>query len=222
MRHNPAHAVEDPEALEALVRDLVRDNPWATLVSQGPEGLVASHYPVLLDEEAEGLAVVTHLGRPDEEVHGVGESEVLLIVQGTHGYVSPSWYAPGATRAPTWNFTVAHCHGTPRILDDEANLAVLTRLVETFESRVEEPLWLDQEWGAQIAKGTVGVRIPIDRVVAKRKLSQDKDETSRRQAIAHLREPGPYHHPALADEIGARAGGGAMSFFAPCSAVPTP
>jgi transcriptional regulator len=197
MRHNPAHAVEDPE----VVRDLIRANPWATLVSQGPEGLVASHYPVLLDEEAEGLALVTHVGRPDEEVHGLGEREVLVIVQGTHGYVSPSWYAPGATKAPTWNFTVAHLHGTPRVLDDEENLAVLTRLVATFERRVEEPLWLDQEWGARIAKGTVGVRIPIDRFVAKRKLSQDKDDVTRRQVIARLREPGPYNHPALAGEM---------------------
>jgi transcriptional regulator len=197
MRHNPAHAVDDPE----LVRELVRANPWATLVSQGPEGLVASHYPVLVDEEAAGLTVVTHLGRPDEETHGIGASEVLLIVQGTHGYVSPSWYAPGATRAPTWNFTVAHCYGTPRILSETENLAVLTRLVETFERRVEEPLWLDQEWGAQIARGTVGVRIPIDRFVAKRKLSQDKDETTRRQVIAQLREPGPYHQSQLADEM---------------------
>lgn len=201
MRHNPAHAVEDPAAREELVRDLVRENPWETLVSQGPEGLVASHYPVLLDEGPEELAVVTHFGRPDEETHALGGGEVLLIVQGTHGYVSPSWYAPGATRAPTWNFTVAHLHGTPRILDDAENLAVLTRLVETFERRVEEPMYLDQEWGAQIAKGTVGVRIPIDRFVLKRKLSQDKDDVSRRGAITHLREPGPYSHPALADEM---------------------
>ena len=52
-----------------------------------------------------------------------------------------------------------------------------------------------------MARGTVGIRVPIDRVIAKRKLSQDKDETSRRQAIARLREPGPYHHPRLADEM---------------------
>ena len=197
MRHNPAHAVDDPE----LVRELVRANPWATLVSDGPGGLVASHYPVLLDEEADGLALLTHVGRPDEEVHGLGEREVMVIVQGEHGYVSPSWYAPGAPPPPTWNFTVAHCHGTPRILDPDENLAVLTRLVETFERHVAEPLWLDQEWGARIARGTVGVRIPVDRFVAKRKLSQDKDDATRRQVITRLREPGPYRHPALADEM---------------------
>jgi len=47
MRHNPAHAVTDPDA----VRDLVRENPWATIVSSNEGELVASHYPVLLDED---------------------------------------------------------------------------------------------------------------------------------------------------------------------------
>ncbi|MFT3864891.1 MAG: FMN-binding negative transcriptional regulator [Solirubrobacterales bacterium] len=197
MRHNPVHATTDPDA----VRDLVRANPWAVIVSSNGGELVASHYPVLLDEESEGLALLTHVGRPDEEVHGFGETEVLVIVQGTHGYLSPSWYGPEATRAPTWNFSVAHCHGVPEVLGEEENLATLTRLVETFERRVEKPLYLDQEWGRQIAKGTVGLRIPVARFVCKRKLSQDKDDLSRRQVIAALREPGPYHHPALAEEM---------------------
>jgi transcriptional regulator len=197
MRHNPVHATTDPDA----VRDLVRANPWATIVSSGDDGLVASHYPVLLDEDSEELALLTHVGRPDEEVHGFGDTEVLVIFQGLHGYVSPSWYGPDATRAPTWNFSVAHCHGVPELLGAEENLATLTRLVETFERAVEEPLYLDQEWGAQIAKGTVGLRIPVTRFVCKRKLSQDKDDVSRRQVIAKLREPGPYEHPALADEM---------------------
>jgi transcriptional regulator len=197
MRHNPAHATADA----GFVRELIRGNPWGTIVSTGAEGLVASHYPVLLDEEAEELAVLTHVGRPDEELHGFGAAEVMVIVQGTHGYVSPSWYGPGATRAPTWNFSVAHLYGVPQVLGEEENLATLTRLVEHFERRVEEPLYLDQEWGATIAKGTVGLRIPVERFVCKRKLSQDKDDVSRRQVIAALREPGPYEHARLADEM---------------------
>jgi transcriptional regulator len=197
MRHNPAHATTDPDA----IRDLVRENPWATIVSSNAGELVASHYPVLPDEESEGLALLTHVGRPDEENHGFGDTEVLVVVQGLHGYVSPSWYGPEATRAPTWNFSVAHLYGVPQVLGDEENLATLTRLVERFERAVETPRYLDQEWGRQIAKGTVGLRIPVDRFVCKRKLSQDKDDVSRRQVIARLREPGPYNHPGLADEM---------------------
>ena len=197
MRHNPAHAVTDPDA----VRDLVRENPWATIVSVSGDQPVASHYPVLLDEDAAGLTLLTHVGRPDEEVHDFGEREVMAIVQGHHGYVSPSWYGPGAIRAPTWNFSVAHIYGVPEVLGPEENLATLTRLVERFERDVEEPRYLDQEWGRQIAKGTVGLRIPMSRFVCKRKLSQDKDDRSRGQVIAKLREPGPYMDQELAAEM---------------------
>jgi transcriptional regulator len=197
MRPNPAHAITDPE----VVRQLIRENPWATIVSDNDGELVASHYPVLLDEGSPSPALLTHVGRPDEEVHGFGDTEVLVIVQGRHGYVSPSWYGPEATRAPTWNFSVAHLYGVPEVLGEEENLATLTRLVERFERPVDKPRYLDQEWGREIAKGTVGLRIPVSRFVCKRKLSQDKDDLSRRQVIAALREPGPYRHPELADEV---------------------
>ena len=46
MRPNPIHASDDPE----VVRQLIRENPWCTLVSSNAAELVASHYPVLLDE----------------------------------------------------------------------------------------------------------------------------------------------------------------------------
>ncbi|MGN6202832.1 MAG: FMN-binding negative transcriptional regulator [Solirubrobacterales bacterium] len=196
MRHNPAYSCDDLE----VVRGLIEENPWATLVSEN-QGLVASHYPVLLDEGAEGLTLLTHLGKPDQDLHGIGDSEMLVIVQGEHGYVSPSWYAAGATRAPTWNFSVAHLYGRPEVLSEEENLETLTRLVERFEQRVEEPMFLEREWATPFARGTVGIRMRVERFVCKRKLSQDKDPVSRRNVIERLREPGPYHHPALADEV---------------------
>lgn len=199
MRPNPKHAVTDA----SVVRGLIAENPWATIVSHNGEELVASHYPVLLDDRAapEELAVVTHVGRPDERVHDLGGSEVLLIVAGPHGYISPSWYSEQTMRVPTWNFSVAHCYGTPEILDPDENLRVLTRLVKHFERQVEDPAYLDPEIGARLAPGTVGLRIPITRFVCKVKMSQDKDERSQQQVLEALRGPGPYGHPRLADEM---------------------
>ena len=77
----------------------------------------------------------------------------------------------------------------------------LTRLVERFEREVEEPMFLEREWATPFARGTVGIRLRVERFVCKRKLSQDKDPVSRRNVIERLREPGPYSHPALADEV---------------------
>ncbi len=197
MRHNPRHATTDAD----VVRDIIATNPWAMLLSHNGDELVASHYPFLLDDTSDELAVVTHVGRPDERVHDFGNREVLLVFQGQHGYVSPSWYVPGSSQAPTWNFTAAHCHGTPQVLDAKTNLAVLTRLVAHFEKHVAEPMWLDQQWAPPVARGTVGLRIPIDRFTCKVKMSQDKDPISVQNVIDRLREPGPYHQPHLADDM---------------------
>ena len=198
MRPNPQFECTDPEVVKALIRA----HPWGTIVSAGSGlGPVASHYPLLLDEQDEGIAILTHVGRPDEQLHQFGSTPVLVVVQGNHGYISPSWYAPGASRAPTWNFSVAHCYGVPEILDEQRNLATLTRLVEHFERHVEQPLLLEPDYGARLVGGTIGLRIPIERFVCKLKLSQEKDPASQRQVLARLREPGPYGNDALAGDM---------------------
>jgi transcriptional regulator len=89
----------------------------------------------------------------------------------------------------------------PQILDEEENLRVLTRLVAEFEQRVQSPVWLEREWGAPIAQRTVGIRLPITRFVCKVKMSQNKDAATQQQVIEALREPGPYQHPELADQM---------------------
>ena len=65
MRHTPQYLVTDPEE----VRRLVRRHPWATFVSHTSNGLVASHYPVLLEESATDITLLSHVGRPDDELH---------------------------------------------------------------------------------------------------------------------------------------------------------
>ncbi len=197
MRPNPLFASGDPD----LIRELVREHPWATLAATASTGLVASHYPVMLDEEAMDLTLLTHLGRPDDEVLEIDRGEVLVVVQGHHGYISPGWYSESERLVPTWNFTVAHLHGTPQILSEDENLDVLIRLVDHFERHLDEPFHLDCEEAAPIAKGTVGLRIQIDHFEMKRKLGQNKDEETRRSTIAALRADGPYRHPALAEEM---------------------
>ena len=197
MLRNPFHQDDDPDTVRALIREF----PWAIIVSSHDGTMVASHYPVLLDEDSDDLAVVTHVGRPDDKNHRFDGSEVLLIIQGRHGYISPSWYAPGTTPAPTWNFSVVHAYGVPQIVDPEENFRVLTRLVEHFEQHVDDPMYLDPEVGRPLSRGTVGLRIPITRFQTQIKMSLDKDPVSRQNVIDQLRSPGHYQDPALADDM---------------------
>lgn len=171
MRHTPHYLMTDPAEVERLVRN----HPWATFVSPTSTGLVASHYPVLLEDDADGIVLVSHFGRPDDRLHELGEHEVLVIVQGPHDYVSSSWYAEDDL-VPTWNHVTAHLYGVPEILSEEENYQVLRRLTDTFEHGRPGARSLDQDEAGtrRTAKGTVGLRLRVTRFDARAKLSQNK------------------------------------------------
>lgn len=201
MRTNPYYKLEDV----AEIRRVIDENPWATLVSDTPSGLVASHYPVLVDADREELSLLTHLGRPDERVHELGQHELLVIVQGPHGYISSSWYGDHV-EVPTWNFIVAHLSGMPEILSPEENLAVLHRLVAHFESRVKHPRPLDAspadaQNAQRDSRGTIGLRLTPTKIVAKRKMSQNKPPEIIETVLGELEGDGPYASPDLAREM---------------------
>ncbi|OZM76478.1 FMN-binding negative transcriptional regulator [Pseudonocardia sp. MH-G8] len=201
MRSNPAYALTDP----GEVRALIRAHPWAVMASATPDGLVVSHYPFLIDEGTDGLVLLSHVGRPDERAHRLGESEVVVVFSGPHGYVSPSWY--GVDRAaPTWNFAVVHAYGTPELLSDAENLAVLERLVDRFEDPLPTPFRLratpeNAAYAERTARGTAGFRLPVTRIEAKDKMSQDKPAEVVDRVLAALDAPGPYRNPALAQRM---------------------
>lgn len=200
MRLTPEYIVTDPE----LVKRLIRENPWATFVSPTPAGLVASPYPIMLEESDDGISIVTHFGCPDDETHRLGEAEILVIVQGPHGYVSASWY-DGEGLVPTWDHVTAHLYGTPELLSPEDNLAALTQLVNHFEQHVPNPCALSQDEATArgLAAGTTGVRLRVTRFDARAKLSQNKPAVVQariEQELAHGTAH-PYRNPRLAREF---------------------
>jgi transcriptional regulator len=194
MRHTPTYLMTDP----AEVARLVRGNPWATYVSSTSNGLVASHYPTLLDETAEELTILSHFGRPDEQLHELGEHELLVVIQGPHDYVSSSWY-PEGDLVPTWNHVTAHLYGVPEILSDEENFAVLSQLTDHFEGGFEHgrSLALDEERSRRAAKGTVGLRMRVTRFDARAKLSQNKAPEVQDRIVTEL----DARNPPLAAEM---------------------
>ena len=198
MRYTPHYLLTD----ETQVKRLIRENPWATIVSNTGKGLVASHYPVVLEEDQPGISIVSHVGRPDERAHELGDHEVLVIIAGAHGYISPGWY-DNDEFVPTWNHATAHLYGTPEILSDDENFRVLSNLVDLFEKRMPEPvsLTIDEEAARHIATGTVGIRIRVTRFDARLKLSQNKSPEVIEKIIAALEGDGPYSSQSLADEM---------------------
>jgi transcriptional regulator len=183
----PAHFAA---AAEAVVVDLIAGHGFATLVSNGPDGLTATHVPVQYDRNrGEKGALLVHLSRSNPHAAQLDGQEMLAIFTGPHGYVSPSWYRTHPA-VPTWNYAAVHVHGRARRVDDAAGLRdIVGRLVDQYESGRPQP-WsmggLPADYMDRMLKAIVGFEIAVTRIEGKLKLSQNRRPKDRRSVIAAL------------------------------------
>ncbi|RUU29092.1 FMN-binding negative transcriptional regulator [Mesorhizobium sp. M6A.T.Ca.TU.002.02.2.1] len=177
---------------------LIEAAAFATVVTSGPEGLVASHLPIVLDRKrGPNGTLVSHLARQNPHSALIAEGrETIAIFHGPHGYISPSWYPRNPVRdsAPTWNFAVVHCHGRPFQLDEHATARHLLRLVDVLE-KDRDGRWRMRELGPGGMERRIphilGFDLPIERLEAKFKMGQDERLYDTNAAIGTLERSGP-------------------------------
>lgn len=195
----------------AAMHGLMRTHPLGMLISHGAGGLVASPIPFLVYEgEGEHGTLRAHIARANPQWKDLaGVSECLVVFQGEHGYVSPSWYAAKAEHhkvVPTWNYIAVHAWGRPCITEDAAWLhRQLEDLTRSQESRRPRPWSLGdapEDYIAGMKRAIVGLEIAITRLEGKWKLSQNRPDADRAGVVAGLRDADDAHgNPALADEV---------------------
>jgi transcriptional regulator len=180
-----------------LLHSLMEQFSFATLVTQTPAGAghaapFATHLPFVLDaERGEFGTLQAHMARanPQWQAFAAG-GEALVIFQGPHAYISPSWYDKHPS-VPTWNYAVVHAYGVPRLLDDAELRAVLYDLTATNEAGFEQP-WrmesLTDEYITGMLRGIVGFELVITRLEGKFKLNQNRPKEDQLRVIARLRE----------------------------------
>ncbi len=160
----------------ALVRELMRRNPFATIVSNGEAGPFATHLPVLL-EDGESLVIAAHMAKANPHWKLFeARSPVLTIFHGPHAYVSPKLYVAEGS-VPTWNYATVHCYGVPELIEDEEEaLRHVQTVVRTFDANLEQkrPASMEESMLRRMLAGIVAFRIPVDRFEAKLKLNQNK------------------------------------------------
>jgi transcriptional regulator len=190
---------------------LIQAYPLALLVTNGPQGPSASHVPVILQAEAgpaegaglRGLVLTGHMNRKNPHWERLtARSQGVLVFQGPHSYVSPTYYEK-TPAAPTWNFTVVHARGRVSTIDDPAaTLKIVESTVSAFEARFGAE-W-DKSGSAgyfdELLPGVGAFEMTVDSVESMFKLSQEQhpdirlkvcsafaeDEVVRRRRLAEL------------------------------------
>ncbi|WP_126968400.1 FMN-binding negative transcriptional regulator [Xanthomonas arboricola] len=174
----------------ALLDWLIARDPFVTLISHGEDGQPAiSHLPVLYRRDAQSVIIEGHWARPNPQARSPGDA--VLVVQGPHAYVSPSWYPDkeAAARVPTWNYAVAHLHGRCEQVSDEAALGELIGRMSThFEQSVGSD-WLfemERDSHRRQLRGLVGFRFVPSRIELTFKLSQNHPAANQRSVSQFL------------------------------------
>lgn len=173
-----------------ILDGLIRACPFATVVANTADGLVANHLPFeLVDGRLHG-----HVARGNELTRMDGV-EVLLIFRGPDGYISPNWYPSKhetGREVPTWNYAVVHVHGRLRVIDDASWLRrLLERLTDRHEASQPKPWKIADAPEDHIEKSLraiVGLEVAIGRIEGKFKLSQNHPARNRAGVIEGLRQ----------------------------------
>jgi transcriptional regulator len=176
---------EDPEAIDKIVSE----NGLATLITPSPDGLKATHLPLLFARLDDAGTITGHMARANDHWKALdGSAESLAIFQGSDAYISPEWYET-APAVPTWNFAVVHMRGTIELIDDREWLSAhVEEMVEFHESRTldhaHEPS--DPELKAAILGGIVGFMMKVTSIEAKFKLNQNRSDADRLAVVDAL------------------------------------
>jgi transcriptional regulator len=196
-----AFPADRPDAAQAVMRE----NPFAAMVVTGPEGLDAVHIPFLFDPTQGDYGTLrAHVARANPIWRLFDGAPALVIFWGPHAYVSPDWYQTEGL-VPTWNYVAVHAYGVPRIVEDPERVAAMMAdlTAASEQSLAPKPPWtlkkVPEKQRTALMRGIVAFEIPITRIDAKQKLSQNRSAADVAGVAAGLRTTGGVYDATFAE-----------------------
>ncbi len=189
------------ESRSTEISRIIETFPLATLVAETAEGLVANHIPMLQDPTQKGgLRLIGHIAR-NNALHKdvLAGREVMVIFRAGEGYISPNWYPSKVEHhkhVPTWNYQAVHCYGALRVIDDAKQLrGIVGKLTKRFETETNgKDGWrmsdAPRDYMDQMIAAIIGIEIDVTRVIAKSKLSQNRETGDFDSVVAQLERGG--------------------------------
>jgi len=163
----------------------IEQNAFGQIISTLQGRLFSTHIPFLVSDDKQKL--FGHFARHNPQRKDIDGQEVMVTLEGPHGYISPSWYLnPGV---PTWNYQAVHIYGICKILPE---LTAVKTIVDRLSNKYEEAFetYWELDYNAGMLKHIVAFEIKITNIQCKYKLSQNRSEQDRENVITHLQNRG--------------------------------
>ena len=185
------------------IKKFLQENSFGILINQTNGKLWATHIPLELDTNENGATILSgHISKENPQWNGfIDNDQVLAVFSGPHSYISSSWY--DHENVPTWNYIAVHVYGKIKIIEGEAVIESLKKLVDKYEQKSENPVRIEdlsQKIMLQ-SRGIVAFEIEITEIQATRKMSQNRDEKNYQNIIAELEKVNTNQSIAIANEM---------------------
>ncbi len=170
---------------QTLLLTFMQAHNFATIVNIIDGKPFAAHIPFAVSTHNDRIVLASHVSRANPLWKAFdGTSEVLVIFQGPHAYISPSLY-DARQSVPTWNYAAVHAYGVPRIVENPDE--ILAAMITTFEGEYQAQ-WneLPERYKQGMKAGIVGFEIEATRLEGKLKLSQNKTIDEQARIADHL------------------------------------
>ncbi len=175
---------------------LLRDYPFANLVTYSASGVEANHLPISISWQGDKLYLHAHIAKVNTLWQSVAEgSEVLIIFNGPNAYISPNHYPTKqqtGKAVPTWNYVAVHVKGDIRFIHDPTWIhQALETLTTEHEAQNDKPWAMSDAPATYINKmlpAIVGIEIAVTSMKGQWKLSQNQPEINRIGVIKGLSE----------------------------------
>lgn len=193
------------EKEQSVILDFINKNPFAFITGCTSDNKpVATQIPVFIEDRNDKLYLSGHIMKGTDH-HKAFENNpaALCIFTGPHTYVSATLYSD-PQQASTWNYMSVHVKGILRFLDEQGLLDVLRKTTLHFEKNNTESSTvfdnLPADYTSRLMKAIIAFEVEVKSIEHVFKLSQDRDQTSYRQIIQHLKK-GDSNARAIADEM---------------------
>jgi transcriptional regulator len=185
------------------IKKFIQEYGFGILINQTNGQLCATHIPLALDTDAAGKEILLgHIAKENQQWKGFSENDAILaIFSGPHAYISSSWY--DHENVPTWNYIAVHVYGKIKIIEGDAVVESLKKLVDKYEQHSENPVRVEDlsKKTMMATRGIVAFQIEITAIQCKKKLSQNRDDKNYQNIISELEKTANAQAIAVANEM---------------------
>jgi len=179
------YKIEDNKTIE----DFIASIGLATLITMDNKFPVATHTPIELEYDDNGNKVLRgHIAKanPQSEILKTEPNTLVIFHSPIQHYISSSWY--DKPNAPTWNYMSVHLYGKVSILNDDDLWHSVDRLTQRHEKISRCPISLQSLPNniQGMLKGVTGFEIPVEKIEASFKLSQNRNNKDYENIIQEL------------------------------------